>query len=82
MIVRRAVLLALLAALQPASATAAPDARPNVVLLLVDDAAFMDLGAYGGEARTPNIDALAGARRAASRATTRRRSARRRAPCC
>ncbi len=33
--------------------------RPNFVILLIDDAAFMDLGAYGGEARTPNIDALA-----------------------
>ncbi|MDP3459172.1 MAG: sulfatase-like hydrolase/transferase [Hyphomonas sp.] len=33
--------------------------RPNIVVLLIDDAAFMDLGAYGGEARTPNIDALA-----------------------
>ena len=34
--------------------------RPNVVLLVVDDAALMDFGAFGGEARTPNIDALAG----------------------
>ncbi len=33
--------------------------QPNFVVLLIDDAAFMDLGAYGGEARTPNIDALA-----------------------
>lgn len=33
--------------------------RPNIVVILIDDAAFMDLGAYGGEARTPNIDALA-----------------------
>ncbi len=33
--------------------------RPNIVLILVDDAALMDFGAYGGEARTPNIDALA-----------------------
>ncbi|MFN7164534.1 MAG: arylsulfatase [Hyphomonas sp.] len=32
---------------------------PNFVVLLIDDAAFMDLGAYGGEARTPNIDTLA-----------------------
>ena len=34
-------------------------AKPNVVVLLVDDAALMDFGVYGGEARTPNIDALA-----------------------
>ena len=34
-------------------------ARPNIVVMIIDDAAFMDLGAYGGEARTPNIDALA-----------------------
>jgi len=52
----------LLAALLPmqASAEAVRTAgRPNVVLFLVDDAAMMDFGAYGGEARTPNIDALA-----------------------
>ncbi|RAN40304.1 arylsulfatase [Hyphomonas sp. GM-8P] len=35
------------------------DTRPNIVLILVDDAALMDFGIYGGEARTPNIDALA-----------------------
>ncbi|WP_291197411.1 sulfatase-like hydrolase/transferase [Hyphomonas sp.] len=34
-------------------------ARPNFVVMIIDDAAFMDLGAYGGEARTPSIDALA-----------------------
>ncbi|MFU7527371.1 sulfatase-like hydrolase/transferase [Qipengyuania sp. ASV99] len=34
--------------------------RPNVVIILADDVALMDFGAYGGEARTPNIDALAG----------------------
>ncbi len=33
--------------------------RPNIVLILVDDAALMDFGAYGGEASTPNIDKLA-----------------------
>lgn len=44
------------------SATAWPESdpdRPNILILLVDDAAFMDFGVYGGEARTPNIDALA-----------------------
>jgi len=33
--------------------------QPNIVLILVDDAALMDFGAYGGEAATPNIDKLA-----------------------
>ena len=37
--------------------TGAPS--PNVVIILVDDAALMDFGVYGGEARTPHIDALA-----------------------
>lgn len=34
-------------------------APPNFVVLLADDLALMDLGIYGGEASTPNIDALA-----------------------
>ena len=33
--------------------------RPNIVLILVDDAGLMDFGGFGGEANTPNIDALA-----------------------
>ena len=41
----------------------APVARaassPNIVIVLADDAALMDFGAYGGEARTPNMDGLA-----------------------
>ncbi len=51
-----------LASLLPASAQQqAPTAarRPNIILILVDDAAFMDFGVYGGEAHTPNIDRLA-----------------------
>lgn len=42
-----------------ASFAQAQTARPNVVIILIDDGALMDLGAYGGEANTPNIDALA-----------------------
>ncbi|MEZ5945610.1 MAG: sulfatase-like hydrolase/transferase [Hyphomonas sp.] len=33
--------------------------QPNFLLVVVDDAALMDFGAYGGEASTPNIDSLA-----------------------
>jgi arylsulfatase len=34
-------------------------ARPNIVVILSDDMGFSDLGCYGGEIRTPNLDALA-----------------------
>jgi arylsulfatase/uncharacterized sulfatase len=33
--------------------------NPNIVLILVDDSGLMDFGAFGGEAKTPNIDKLA-----------------------
>ncbi|MXY56516.1 MAG: sulfatase-like hydrolase/transferase, partial [Gammaproteobacteria bacterium] len=33
--------------------------RPNVVVVVADDVGFSDLGAYGGEIRTPHIDAIA-----------------------
>ncbi|TLD71819.1 arylsulfatase [Phragmitibacter flavus] len=33
--------------------------RPNVVVILVDDMGFSDVGCYGGEIPTPNLDRLA-----------------------
>ncbi len=37
-----------------------PDAvRPNILLIVADDMGYTDLGSFGGEIRTPNLDALA-----------------------
>lgn len=44
---------------QPSRQDASRRPQPNIVLIVIDDAAFMDLGAFGGEAHTPNIDSLA-----------------------
>ena len=38
---------------------ASKENRPNIILILCDDMGFSDLGCYGGEVRTPNIDFLA-----------------------
>src|SRR6266581_8203624 len=37
----------------------AADARPNIIVILCDDMGFSDLGCYGSEIQTPNLDALA-----------------------
>lgn len=55
----RVLLLLLLAACAPTAISRAAPPRPNVLVVLVDDLAFTDLGSYGGEARTPTIDGLA-----------------------
>ncbi len=52
------VLFALTLVAQPAGAQTTTR-RPNIVVVVVDDAGFSDFGAFGGEARTPTIDALA-----------------------
>ncbi|MHB1424217.1 MAG: arylsulfatase [Gemmataceae bacterium] len=38
---------------------AEPAPKPNVLILLADDMGFSDLGCYGGEIQTPNLDKLA-----------------------
>lgn len=59
------VVLAMLAPLsaggaEPSHAKAQP-ARPNIVVILLDDVGFSDIGSFGGEIATPNLDALANA---------------------
>ena len=38
---------------------AAEETRPNIILIMVDDMGFSDIGCYGGEIETPHLDALA-----------------------
>jgi len=47
------ILIALSAALAQA------DDRPNVILIMCDDMGWSDIGCYGGEVNTPNLDRLA-----------------------
>jgi arylsulfatase len=43
----------------PVVAAAADNPRPNIVVMLVDDMGFSDIGCFGSEIPTPNLDRLA-----------------------
>lgn len=62
-LLRAALVTALVAAsgTSPAAhaSTAGAAKRPNIVIILGDDLGFSDLGAFGGEIKTPNLDSLA-----------------------
>ena len=53
-----ALLSFLIGCFGPALTAVAAD-RPNIVVVLVDDMGFSDIGPYGGEVPTPNLDRLA-----------------------
>ncbi len=59
-IVTLAVLLLASPAVLPAAEPAKPPARPNILIILVDDMGYSDIGCFGSEIKTPNIDRLAG----------------------
>jgi len=51
--------LAALPAASLAARAAAPAKRPNIVIIMADDMGFSDLGCFGSEIRTPNLDRMA-----------------------
>ncbi len=55
----RMLLVGLLVTGVTSTQAAAKAPRPNIVVILVDDMGFSDIGCYGGEIETPNIDRLA-----------------------
>ena len=44
---------------RPALPLQAPEAAPNILLIVLDDVGFGQLGTYGGPIQTPNLDRLA-----------------------
>ena len=57
--ISRVLLLALLSVTGGHLFAAEPARRPNIIVILSDDVGFSDIGCYGGETATPNLDALA-----------------------
>jgi len=53
------LLYAILVSLLAVPPVAAQEARPNFLLVVADDLGWTDLGSFGGEIDTPNLDALA-----------------------
>ena len=66
MMIRRVIVLILIFACGACSGPTgdspsggAPQTRPNILLIVADDLGYADLGAYGGDIQTPNIDSIA-----------------------
>jgi arylsulfatase A-like enzyme len=53
------LLIAFLPMFAARAGAAEANSRPNILLILADDLGYSDIGCYGGEVRTPNLDSLA-----------------------
>ena len=56
----RKALVGAAAAVAPRALRGADKPKPNFLFVIADDCTFRDIGCYGGQAHTPNIDKLAG----------------------
>ncbi|MDA0679001.1 MAG: arylsulfatase [Proteobacteria bacterium] len=59
MIQKQLFIICLVVACSSPCFAAAESGRPNILLIVADDLGYADLGVYGSEIETPNIDALA-----------------------
>ena len=54
-----ALALALIPAVAPCKAQQAAERPPNIVVIFIDDMGYADVGPFGGEIPTPNLDRMA-----------------------
>jgi arylsulfatase A-like enzyme len=55
----RGTLVAIVLGVIGAETFAAPDRKPNILIIVADDMGYSDLACFGGEIKTPHLDALA-----------------------